>query len=638
MKRLLFQAVFLATGMIMGVYASGDVGLDLMCGALVAVCCAAVGEYASGSWLAMALIVMLDCGACLVPAWYLMLPIAAFNAASSSAVVDGSRFLQALVPRWLWLLPMTIVIFRSIGSHVPSDLSIIILMVLQTVLGFAAGLLCTRCANLAREVRRLQDSRRDQIRRLRSQIAENDEDRALAVRTATLAERTRIAREIHDNVGHMLTRAIMQTEAAHVVAQVAGQEQSAQRFCEIHDTVSEAMTLVRKAVHDLKDEGTDFASQIETAAHSMDGAGPLRVRLVNGIDSAPAAVSRCFATAIREALNNTVKHSQARNVSITLRDFPALWQLCVQDDGTVRRSSAEAVAMQFIRPNDSTGIGISDIEERLVRWEAPRFAGRITRVGACSYPSPSRRVLGNDATGERSALMHVAIADDDPIVCSSLSTILEATGTADVAWTANTGTDAVTQYEMDAPDVLLVDVQMPGMDGLQASEAILDAHPNARILILTTFADESYIAKALEIGTKGYLIKQDVSSVIPAVQAVMAGQVVMGAEVLSKLRVSPQSTTSDESSSVDRVVSHDDAQAVQGFRDPDSSGPSERFAGLTERELDVLELVAEGLDNREIASRLFLSEGTVRNRISDILAKTNISNRTKLAVEWLAWH
>ena len=83
---------------------------------------------------------------------------------------------------------------------------------------------------------------------------------------------------------------------------------------------------------------------------------------------------------------------------------------------------------------------------------------------------------------------------------------------------------------------------------------------------------------------------------------------------------------------------HDDAQAVQGSRNPDSSGPSERFAGLTERELDVLELVAEGLDNREIASRLFLSEGTVRNRISDILAKTNISNRTKLAVEWLAWH
>ena len=217
--------------------------------------------------------------------------------------------------------------------------------------------------------------------------------------------------------------------------------------------------------------------------------------------------------------------------------------------------------------------------------------------------------------------MRVAIADDDPIVCSSLSTILEATGTADVAWTANTGADTVNRYREDAPDVLLVDVQMPGMNGLEASESILGEYPDARILVLTTFADESYIAKALEIGTKGYLIKQDVSSVIPAVQAVMAGQVVMGAEVLGKLRAGirpPAMKTPPDS----------DGIAVDGI--------SERFASLTEREREVLELVAEGLDNREIAARLFLSEGTVRNRISGILAKTNISNRTKLAVEWLA--
>ena len=217
--------------------------------------------------------------------------------------------------------------------------------------------------------------------------------------------------------------------------------------------------------------------------------------------------------------------------------------------------------------------------------------------------------------------MRVAIADDDPIVCSSLSTILEATGTADVAWTANTGADTVIRYREDAPDVLLVDVQMPGMNGLEASESILGEYPDARILVLTTFADESYIAKALEVGTKGYLIKQDVSSVIPAVQAVMAGQVVMGAEVLGKLRAGirpPAMKTPPDS----------DGIAVDGI--------SERFASLTEREREVLELVAEGLDNREIAARLFLSEGTVRNRISGILAKTNISNRTKLAVEWLA--
>ena len=127
--------------------------------------------------------------------------------------------------------------------------------------------------------------------------------------------------------------------------------------------------------------------------------------------------------------------------------------------------------------------------------------------------------------------MKVAIADDDPIVCSSLATILAATGAAEVPWTANSGEAAMSKYDENVPDMLLIDVQMPGMDGLTASERILHAHPDARILVLTTFADEAYIAKAMEIGTKGYLIKQDVSSVIPAVQAVMAGQIVMGAEV-----------------------------------------------------------------------------------------------------------
>ena len=205
--------------------------------------------------------------------------------------------------------------------------------------------------------------------------------------------------------------------------------------------------------------------------------------------------------------------------------------------------------------------------------------------------------------------MRVAIVDDDPIVCSSLSTILKATGTADIAWTAYDGETAVGQYEEDNPD------------GLAASRKIIDAHPNAKILILTTFADESYIAEALEIGTKGYLIKQDVSSVIPAVQSVMAGQVVMGAQVLRKLHVNKASQTQ-------RHVSQAGDNGENRF--------SGRFANLTERERDVMQLVAEGYDNREIAAKLFLSEGTVRNRISDILAKTNVTNRTKLAVEWLA--
>ena len=134
--------------------------------------------------------------------------------------------------------------------------------------------------------------------------------------------------------------------------------------------------------------------------------------------------------------------------------------------------------------------------------------------------------------------MRIAIVDDDPIVCQSLETILTATGTADVLWTANDGGAAVQQYfasPANHPDILLIDIQMPGKDGLDAAREILPKDPAARILFLTTFADKDYIAQAMALGAKGYLIKQDVAAVGPALQAVMAGQVVLGAEILGKL-------------------------------------------------------------------------------------------------------
>ena len=130
--------------------------------------------------------------------------------------------------------------------------------------------------------------------------------------------------------------------------------------------------------------------------------------------------------------------------------------------------------------------------------------------------------------------MRIAIVDDDPIVCQSLETILTATGTAEVLWMANDGDAAVRRYfetPASRPDVLLIDIQMPGTSGLDAAREILATDPAARILFLTTFADQSYIAQAMGLGAKGYLIKQDVAAVRPALQAVMAGQVVLGAEV-----------------------------------------------------------------------------------------------------------
>lgn len=216
--------------------------------------------------------------------------------------------------------------------------------------------------------------------------------------------------------------------------------------------------------------------------------------------------------------------------------------------------------------------------------------------------------------------MRIAIVDDDPIVCQSLETILTATGTAEVLWTANDGDTAVRRYfetPESRPDVLLIDIQMPGTSGLDAAREILATDPAARILFLTTFSDQSYIAQAMGLGAKGYLIKQDVAAVGPALQAVMAGQVVLGAEVLGKLTErTPDPADSDDSG--------DTADSIEGL--------------LGEREREITALVAEGLDNRDIAARLFLSEGTVRNRISAILDKLGLTNRTQLAILWLNAH
>lgn len=205
--------------------------------------------------------------------------------------------------------------------------------------------------------------------------------------------------------------------------------------------------------------------------------------------------------------------------------------------------------------------------------------------------------------------MRIIVVDDDAFVVRSLATILSAETDVDVVGTGTTGDQAVELYRALSPDVALLDIQMPGRDGLSAAEEILRGDPGARVVFLTTFSDDDYIVRALRLGARGYLIKQDVATIAPALRSVMAGQSVLEGEVLARAtRLSSHGTTT-------------------------ADGPDEAaLAALTQREREVVRAIADGMTNAEVAGALFMSEGTVRNHISSILAKLGLRNRTQIAV------
>lgn len=223
--------------------------------------------------------------------------------------------------------------------------------------------------------------------------------------------------------------------------------------------------------------------------------------------------------------------------------------------------------------------------------------------------------------------MRVLVVDDDIFVTMSLKTILESDSDIEVAATGNNGEEAVALYNRHKPDVLLMDIRMDVMTGLEAAERIFADYKEANILFLTTFSDDEYIIKALHLGARGYLLKQDFESIIPALKAAYSGQSVFGGQVIS--RIPNLMARSDGADGGEADVGAKGIHGGAGIVSEDCE------ADLTKKELEVMEQVAQGLNNKEIAANLYLSEGTVRNYISTILEKLGLRDRTQLAIYYL---
>lgn len=210
--------------------------------------------------------------------------------------------------------------------------------------------------------------------------------------------------------------------------------------------------------------------------------------------------------------------------------------------------------------------------------------------------------------------IRVLIVDDHAMVRQGLRTFLELqdqpTLPIEVMGEAANGLDAVQLARQTQPDIVLLDLVMPEMDGLSATPKILEVSPNSRVIILTSFGEEEKVLPAIRAGAQGYLLKDiPPTDLVKAVREAYQGRVQLHPEIAQKLM----------------------ALAIEKEK-PTTSRATDPENGLTDREQEVLQLIADGMSNRDIAAKLVISEKTVKTHVSNILAKLNLDDRTQAAI------
>jgi DNA-binding NarL/FixJ family response regulator len=204
-------------------------------------------------------------------------------------------------------------------------------------------------------------------------------------------------------------------------------------------------------------------------------------------------------------------------------------------------------------------------------------------------------------------VIRVVIADDHPIVREGLTALLSSVPGFEVVASARTGRDAVQEVVLHRPDVALLDLQMPDLDGFGATRQISRSAPDVAVLVLTMHADDDSVFTAMRAGARGYLVKgAEQEEILGAIRAVAAGEVIFGPAV---------------------------AQRVLAFFSGTPPAPSDAFPELTDRETKILDLLAAGLSNAEIGQRLTLAPKTVANHVSSIFAKLQVAGRAQAIIK-----
>jgi DNA-binding NarL/FixJ family response regulator/signal transduction histidine kinase len=414
-----------------------------------------------------------------------------------------------------------------------------------------------------------------------------------AKQAVILEERNRVARDIHDTLAQVLTGVIVQLQAAEMLPTSDIYDRQL-HLTQARLLAQQGLTEARRSVQALRPqvlEQTDLAGALSALLQQMTAGTALqsRFRVHGNVYPLSADVETQLLRIGQEALTNLVKHANASEAVVELSYQPGQVQLRVQDDGQgfVQKKGEGGKAK-----GEGSGYGLVGMQERSQQIGATLSIASQVGVGTTIQVNLLTQSL---EFSEEVQDIRVLIADDHVIVLQGLAALIERQPGITVVAQAQNGREAIDLFRTHQPDVALIDLRMPVIDGVEVIALIRQECPTAKIVILTTYDADEDIYRGLQAGAMAYLLKGSSDSLPDVIRAVHAGEKRIPSEVAAKL--------------ANRVTRHE----------------------LTNRELEVLRLIVLGQSNKEISISLQVSEGTVRAHINNILSKLRVRDRTQAA-------
>ncbi|WP_312110905.1 hybrid sensor histidine kinase/response regulator transcription factor [Brevibacillus reuszeri] len=476
-------------------------------------------------------------------------------------------------PITIVFLPMLIVLF----SHGIEAIQIISQVGIAYLMGFAFHLLIVN--HRQNEIIRKQNSVLEQYL---TQIE----------RVTLLEERNRLSKDLHDTMGHSYTSIIMGLETLR--PDVATQE-GEQKLDSLLQLARKSMEEVRGYLHQMESpqETLPLVHTLRQVAEEFQTHANVNVRFRAIGDEYPVAkqVKMTMFRCLQESMTNAVRHGQATDIVVSLHFEPQQTRLEVQDNG----HGVE---------NWKDGFGITAMKER-----AAHLQGRVSiysergegTLVTCFVP---RLVESADET------IRLLIVDDHSFIRESLRTILEGQRDLQVVGMAEDGAQALELCEELEPNLVLMDLEMPNMDGITATKRMKEKWPGIRVLVLSTFQDTEKAKEIMRSGADGYLLKSIESrELAETIRLVHRGGTMIAQDLFHKMLDAP-------------VNEHEELHVV-----PKTGEKDENYYGLTKREQEILQMLSKGMRYKTIASKLYLSDGTVRNYASALYDKLGVRNR-----------